>query len=311
MVYHHGITKSHGVPMRRLPPLNPLLAFEATSRHLSFTKAARELNVTQGAVSRQVAVLENYFGRSLFERHSNSIALTPSAAPYAGAINKVFGDLRAATEAYVAASARHTLTVKGYPLFLSHWLMPRLPQFAQQIPRIDVRLVAMSGASHVDFAKDRVDVGIRYGRGSWAGLESHCLFTDELLPVCTPALAGKLRLRQPKDLVGQVLLQTRDREADWLDWFALAGITSSRALERAMSFEDLGLVHQCTLDGIGIAIIQRPYVQDDLAARRLVVPFGPVLRRRLGYYLVYPTDRANVREIEAFRRWLLGTTDRT
>jgi LysR family glycine cleavage system transcriptional activator len=292
-------------PVRNLPPLNPLLAFEATSRHLSFTKAAQELNVTQGAVSRQVAVLEEFFGVPLFERHRNGIVLTRNATTFAAAVSQAFGDLRGAMEAYVAAAARPSLSVKAYTVFLNRWLMPRLPGFARQNPNIDVRLLGTSGASHVDFAKDRVDVGIRYGHGHWSDLNSHLLFRDELMPVCAPDLARRLRSTGPAGLAGQVLLQTHAREADWPDWLKLAGVPAGPALKRARLFEDLGIVYECALDGVGIAIMQHAYVRDDLAAGRLAAPFVPVLRRPLGYYLVYPTDRAGVPEIKLFRHWLL------
>lgn len=292
--------------LRRLPPLNPLLAFEVAARHLSFTKAARELNVTQGAVSRQIAVLEAFFGGTLFERRSNGLALTPNAATYAAELRSAFGEIRAATKAYVAGSASPVLTVKGYTLFLSRWLMPKLPEFNRRHPRINVRLVATSGASHVDFAHDSVDVGIRYGRGRWSGLASHLLFRDALVPVCTPALAETLRLRAPENLVSKVLLQTHARDKDWPDWFAAAGVGAPDALKRVKSFEDLGLVHRCALDGVGIAIVQQAYAQEDLDAGRLVVPCGPVLNRSLGYYLVYPANCSGVPKIAAFRGWLIS-----
>lgn len=291
--------------MRSLPPLNPLLAFEVAARHLSFTKAAHELNVTQGAVSRQIAVLEEYFGEPLFERRNNGLALTPNAAIYAAELRSAFDEIRNATKAYVAGSGSTVLTVKGYTLFLSRWLMPRLPEFSRRNPRINVRLVATSGASHVDFARDNVDVGIRYGRGRWSGLTSHLLFRDALVPVCAPTLVRTLDLRAPVDLAGKVLLQTYARDKDWPDWFAAAEIDVDGALACVRSFEDLGLVYRCALDGIGIAIVQQAYAQEDLDAGRLVVPCGPILDRSLGYYLVYPSNRTDVPKIASFRSWLV------
>lgn len=290
--------------MKRLPPLNPLLAFETAARHLSFTKAATELNVTQGAVSRRVASLEAFFGDRLFERHAGGITLTPRGAIYARQVNQAFDDLRSATRTYEAEATRPSLTIKGYPLLLNSWLMPMLPDFANRMPNVDVRLVGSSGASHVDFSIDEVDLGIRYGRGKWPGLKTSLLFRDELYPVCSPDMAKQEKLREPADLVGCNLLQTYAREQDWRDWCRLSNVPETEALQHVRSFEDLSLVHQCALEGTGIAIVQRAYIEADLASGRLVIPFEPVLMRELGYYLVCPLDRANVPEILSFTDWL-------
>jgi LysR family transcriptional regulator, glycine cleavage system transcriptional activator len=297
--------------MRPLPPLNALLTFEVASRHLSFTKASRELNVTQGAVSRQIAALEEYFGEPLFVRRNNGIALTAGAAEYAAALQAAFDKMRAATKSYVSAADRPVLTVKGYTLLLGNWLMPRLPAFNREYPRIDIRLIATSGASHVDFAKDAVDVGIRYGRGHWSGLNSHLLFRDELVPVCSPSLAKKEQLRSPQDLIGRTLLETHARSQDWPDWFATAGVSIDAKRGRTKSFEDLGLVHRCAVDGLGIALLQRAYIEEDLAAGRLIIPCESILARPLGYHLVYPSERAGVPKISSFRDWLLGLVAQT
>lgn len=291
--------------MRALPPLNPLLAFEAASRHLNFTKAAQELNVTQGAVSHQIAVLEDYFGTRLFERHSNRIDLTPNAALYAKALHAAFEDIRRATASYHATTSPHTtLTIKGYPLLLSRWLMPRLPAFSRQFPHIDVRLISISGASFADFEQQDIDVEVRYGWGHWRGLSSHLLFADQLVPVCAPALAEELALRGPQDLAGKTLLQTHARSNDWPDWFRCAGITSAAALRKVKSFEDLSIVHRFALESGGVAIMQRAYVEEDIREGRLVVVCEPVLQRDLGYYLVNPSNNDQDPKVRAFVDWL-------
>ncbi|HEX7813661.1 transcriptional regulator GcvA [Dyella sp.] len=293
--------------MRPLPPLNPLLAFEAASRHLNFTKAARELNVTQGAISHQIAVLEEYFDTRLFERKWNRIELTPGALAYAEVLQHAFEDMRRATAAFHAsASERTTLTIKGYPLFLSRWLTPRLSAFNRQFPHIDVRMVSVSGASLLDFEHQDIDVGIRYGRGRWKGLTSHLLLTDELVPVCTPELATRHKLRVARDLAGKTLLQTHARSSDWPDWFACAGIDDAVALRQVKSFEDLSLVHRLALEGAGIAIMQRVYAEEDVRQGRLVIPCDTVLTRELGYHLVNPVNNSREPKIRAFSEWLLA-----
>lgn len=290
--------------MKRLPPLNPLLAFETAARHLSFTKAAAELNITQGAVSRRVASLESFFGERLFERHAGGITLTSRGADYAVKVNRSFDGLRSASREYAMATTRATLTIKGYPLLLNSWLMPMLPDFADKSPNVDVRLVGSSGASHVDFSVDEVDLGIRYGRGKWRGLKTTLLFRDELYPVCSPGLVKIEKLNKPADLIGSSLLQTYARDHDWSDWCRLSDIDEADALKHVRSFEDLSLVHQFALEGSGIAILQRAYIEADLKSGRLVIPFKPVLRRDLGYYLVCPAERANVPEVKSFSEWL-------
>ena len=291
--------------MRQLPPLNPLMAFEAAARHLSFTKAAKELNVTQGAISRQVHALEAFFGAPLFDRRGRGIDLAASAKSYGAAVIHAFEELRAATNAYAMTSERSTLTLKGYALLLHRWLMPKLPDFKKQCPKIDVRLIGTSGASHVDFVKDGVDVGIRYGRGRWEGLTSHLLFRDELVPVCAPEFAVQHRLEAAEQVKDLVLLQTYARADDWTDWLKLT--RGKAAVSERLSFEDLSVVHRCALDGMGIAILQKCYVDEDFVSGRLVAPFETVLHRQVGYYLVYPTSRADVPEISAFRKWLMET----
>jgi len=284
------------------------MAFEAASRHLNFTKAARELNVTQGAISHQIAVLEDYFGARLFERKSNQLELAPNAAAYAEALQSAFDSMRRATASFCTAdSSRSTLTIKGYPLLLSRWLTPRLPAFSRQFPHIDVRLISISGASLFDFENHDIDIGIRYGSGHWRGLTSHLLFADALVPVCTQELAEKYDLRAPEDLAGKPLLQTHARANDWPDWFRCAGVANGSALREVMSFEDLGIVHRFAIEGSGIAILQKAYVEDDIRDGRLVVPCGPVLRRELGYHLVSPTNTGKTAKVREFSDWLLAS----
>jgi LysR family glycine cleavage system transcriptional activator len=295
--------------MRRLPPLNPLVAFEASSRCGSFTKAAHELSVTQGAVSRQIAVLEEFFGRQMFERRNKEIVLTAGAAAYAEAVQDAFEQLRAATDAYISVSATAPLTIKGYNLCLNRWLIPRLHDFSLRHRSIDVRLVATSGAVPADFAGGCIDVEIRHGAGAWPGLDAHLLFGEELIPVCAPVFARKMRLFNAADLVGKGILRTRSREDDWCEWARRAGLDVARLLSKARSLDSVQATYQSAIEGEGIALIQRTYLEADLASGRLVTPFGPVVRRCVGHYLVYPSERARVPQIMAFRDWILGVDD--
>jgi LysR family transcriptional regulator, glycine cleavage system transcriptional activator len=294
-----------------LPSLNALRAFEAAARHQSATGAARELGVTQGAISRQIAALEAAFDERLFVRSGGHIHLTPRAGAYAAAMTRFLDDVRDATDTFLDSYETRVVTVRGYLSFLNRWLLPRLPGFARREPSVSVRLLGASGAAHVDFSKDRADVGIRYGRGSWKGLTSHLLLQDDLIVVCAPVAARRARLKNPRDLARLPLLQSRARERDWTDWLRLGDAPDADRQMKIVTMEDLGVALQCALEGDGAAIVQRAYVVDELATGRLVAPFETALRRVAGYHLVYPNDRALSTEAVDFRDWLLTLSSST
>lgn len=289
---------------RRIPPLNPLRAFEAAASHESFTKAGFELHVTQGAVSRQVKALEAYLGFDLFERTATGVELNQSGKIYAAALTQAFDAIAQATDELVAARSHTVLTIRGYTTFLMRWLIPRLPDFQIKHPNIEVRLIA--AGDPVDFKRDNVDLGILYGNGRWKGLASDRLFCDELLPVCSPRLLradGASPLCDPADLAHQTLLHLNRRRRDWPDWLADSGHGGLLSSHNYF-FEDLGVVYQCAIAGMGVAMGQHAYVEDEIAAGRLIAPFGHILRRNEGYYLVCSQDRIEATKIAVFRDWL-------
>src|SRR5437870_1443632 len=191
----------------RLPSLNGLRAFEAAARHLSFTQAASELNVTQTAISHQIKRLEQELGVRLFVRQNRSLTLTPQAQDYLPGIRAAFNDLRLATDRLLRRDDDHVLTVSTLASLAAKWLLPRLTAFQEAHPGIDVRIT--TSTSLVDFQRDNVDAAIRYGRGQWQGLRADWLMADEVFPVCSPALLnGEKPLRRPQDLAGHTLLHT-------------------------------------------------------------------------------------------------------
>jgi LysR family glycine cleavage system transcriptional activator len=287
---------------RRLPPLNPLRAFEVAARHMSFTKAADEMNVTQGAVSRQVKALEDYLGFALFERTPKGLELSRNGRAYVGTLTESFERIARATDELITTRTHTILTIRGYTTFLVRWLIPLLPEFQVRHPNIEVRLV--SASDPVDFERDNVDIGIRYGYGRWSGLKSDLLFLDALVPVCSPALMQAVRLRTPEDLARSTLLHLNRRRDDWPDWLAGVGHNGLRAANN-LFLEDLGVVHQCAMAGMGVAVAQQAYIHGDLAGGKLVAPFDFVLHRPKGYFLVCPKDRADTTKILTFRNWLL------
>lgn len=286
---------------RGLPPLNPLRAFEAAARHRSFTLAAKELGVTQGAVSRHVRALEDRLGFALFDRTAGGLELLPGSRPFAATVSEAFGRILAATESLIATHAHAVLVVRGYTTFLTRWLIPRLPGFQDLHPDVDVRLV--SGSTPIDFDREPVDVAVRYGRGRWRGCRADLLFVDELLPVCRPGYLDACGATAADPFGAATLLHHNLRPSDWADWFEASG-QPAPARGRARYFEDLGIIYESARAKLGIAMGQRVYVEDDLKAGDLVAPFATLLRRPLGYYLVSRDDRAELPKVRAFRDWL-------
>jgi LysR family glycine cleavage system transcriptional activator len=195
---------------RRLPPLNALKAFEAAARHLSFTRAAEELFVTQAAISHQIKALEEYLGIKLFRRKNRSLLLTEEGQSYFLDIKDIFASISEATDKLLARSAKGALTVSLQPSFAIQWLVPRLVKFSERHPDIDVRIKAVD--MDEGSLTDDVDVAIYYGRGNWPGLRSDKLHTEYLIPVCSPLLlTGPKPLRTPDDLTRHTLLHDTSR----------------------------------------------------------------------------------------------------
>ena len=290
--------------MARLPSLNGLRAFEVAARHLSFTQAANELNVTQTAVSHQIKRLEDEIGLKLFVRKNRTLALTPAAKDYLPGVRAAFQDLRLATERLMRRDDDHVLSVSTLASLAAKWLLPRLSGFQREHPEIDVRLTTSTAL--VDFVRDDVDAAIRFGRGPWPGLRADRLMTGELLPVCSPALASSDKpLRTPKDLTRHVLLHSDGFQDDWRLWLTAAGVEVDLSKNHALTFDLSFMTIQAAIDGLGIAISRRSFVENDIAAGRLVVPFDIVLSSDAGFYFVCPEANAGRPKIAAFRDWLL------
>jgi LysR family glycine cleavage system transcriptional activator len=291
----------------RLPSLNGLRAFEAAARHMSFTAAAGELNVTQTAISHQIRRLEEELGVRLFLRQNRSLALTAEAKEYLPGIRAAFNDLRLATDRLKRKDSDRVLTVSTLASFAAKWLLPRLSTFQQAHPDIDVRIT--SSTSLVDFRHDDVDAAIRYGRGHWPGLRADWLTADELFPVCSPALLkGDRPLRCPQDLAHHTLLHTSGGyDDDWRLWLTAAGLPPDISKQRGLSFDLILMTVQAAIDGLGIALGRTSYVEGDIAKGRLVVPFKFALPADAGFYLVSPQARAESAKLAAFRQWLLAS----
>jgi LysR family glycine cleavage system transcriptional activator len=291
----------------RLPSLNGLRAFEAAARHLSFTNAASELNVTQTAISHQIRRLEEELGTKLFVRQNRALALTPKAKEYLPGIRAAFNDLRLATDRLLRRDDDHVLTISTLASLAAKWLLPRLSAFQEAHPGIDVRITTSTGL--VDFRSGDVDAAIRYGRGNWAGLRADWLMADEMFPVCSPALLqGGKPLRCPEDLANFTLLHSSGGyDDDWRLWLTAAGLPANISKQPGLTFDLILMTVQAAIDGIGVAMGRTSYVQADIAKRRLVVPFKIALPTDAGFYLVSPEAKADPPKLRAFRQWLIAS----
>ena len=290
-----------------LPPLAALRAFEAAARHLSFTRAADELHVTQTAISHQIRGLEERLGVRLFRRLPRGLVLTDEAQRYLPGLRDAFARLEAATAELLARRTGGTLTASVLPSFAAKWLVPRLGRFRAANPDIDLRI---STSQHlVDFAREDVDIGLRMGRGHYPGLRVDRLFGETLVPVCSPALlAGEPPLRRPQDLKHHVLLH-EDDETGWRLWLELAGVEDVD-VSHGLTFTDAAMGVQAAAEGQGVALGRTALAAWDIAAGRLVRPFDVSMPHDLAYYLVCPEASAERPRIAAVRAWLLGEAAR-
>ena len=284
--------------MRRLLFLNGIKAFEAAARGGSFAAAGAELNVSAAAVSRMVHLLEQRLGVALFERKANRLVTTAAGRAYQSGLTPIFDALASLTAQVTAPSGVRVLTIGVGPTFAMKWLIPRLADFRKQEPDIDVRIT--TGGAAVPFGEDW-SCGIKLGGGEWPGLIAEPLFAADLLPVCAPRLANTLK--RPADLKGPTLLRVAHSPDDWPSWLEAAG--TARLTARGTEFEFYGQALQAAVDGLGIAMGIRPYIDDDLAAGRLVAPFALTVPKGMRWYLVYRSFQTGQRDFAAFRRWIM------
>ena len=283
--------------MRRLLFLNGIRAFEAAARSGSFAAAGSELNVSAAAISRMVHLLEQRLGVALFERKANRLALTSAGRAYQSGLTPIFDALASLTAQVTSPCALRVLTIGVGPTFAMRWLIPRLADFRQEQPDIEVRITA--GGALAPFGDDW-SCGIKLGDGAWPGLVAEPLFAADLMPVCAPRLAAALK--QPSDLKGPSLLRVAHASEDWPLWLKAA--SAMRVNARGAEFQYYGQALQAAVDGLGVAMGIRPYIDDDLAAGRLVAPFALAVPKGMRWYLVYRSSQSEQRDFAAFRRWI-------
>jgi len=286
---------------RRLPPLSTLPSFEAAARHLSFSKAAEELHVTHGAVSRAIRHLEDQLGARLFVRGTRSVKLTPAGSTFAAEVRDALDRLAAAARAASVQDASNVLNVSTLDAFASKWLVPRLFRFRRVCGDIDVRL--STSEKLANFVSDNIDIAVRYGRGRYPGVTAELLMEDEAFPVCSPKLLeGPHPLRTPQDLKHHTLIHD-DFHIDWATWLRAAGIEGVDP-HRGPAFYSSEHALQAAIQGEGVVLGRGPLVRDDLVKGVLVRPFALSLPAELAYYVAYLPRALQDPKVKAFRDWL-------
>lgn len=282
-------------------PLNALRAFEASARHLSFTKAAIELCVTQAAISHQVKGLEARLGAALFRRLPRGLALTDEGLALLPSVRESFDRLDDTLARFEGGRVTEVLSVGVVGTFAVGWLLPRLPAFREAHPFVDLRL--FTNNNRADLAGEGLDCAIRFGDGAWHGTEAAPLFAAPMSPLCAPALAE--RLLEPRDLFAETLLRSY-RAADWPDWFAAAGLSPPPI--RGPVFDSSWVMVEAAIQGLGVALAPPNMFSRDLAQGRLVRPFDIEVGTGR-YWLTWLKSKAPSPALKAFLAWLaaLGT----
>ncbi|HWM80574.1 MAG TPA: transcriptional regulator GcvA [Pseudolabrys sp.] len=304
---------------RRLPSPVALRAFEVAARHLSFTAAAAEMNVTQGAISRHVKFLEGYLGLQLFRRLPRALELTPEGQSYYTAMHEAFDIMERATRRLIHSREDRILTLSVLPTLAMNWIIPELPSFNARYPSIDVRL--QTSILPADFQSE-IDIAIRVGRHSdrlmkpnkaridltmvqdWNGLDAEFLMPDFIVAVCSPSLLeGEAPLQEPGDIKRFPLLQTTNRIHAWADWGRALDVPDLDVTS-GTGFAHFFMTLEAARAGLGVACVPTVLVRDDLDAGRLVAPFPQNVESEGSYYLIYRKHEANLDKVRFAREWL-------
>lgn len=292
---------------RNLPSLNAMRTFEAVARLNSFTLAATELNVTQSATSRMVRSLEEYLDVALFVRQSRRIELTDQGRFYNALIREALDRLEAGTiEMMSTRDGKGTLTIGMLPTFGTRWLVPRLAAFQEEYPDSALNIVSSDG--DLDFTKERIDVAIRFGYGNWPDTIADPLMGEEVLVVCSPKLAQAQPLNSFDDLKHHRLIQHSTRPHSWEHWLVAVGATRDD-LHWGLQFEHFFMIIEAALHGLGVALLPRFLIEDEIRDGSLVAPFPDRVAGPGAYYIVTTVAKSELPRVKLFRKWLLSQTD--
>jgi LysR family transcriptional regulator, glycine cleavage system transcriptional activator len=291
----------------QLPPPNSLVTFEAAARHLSFTAAADELRVTQAAVSRQIRLLEDHLGVTLFNREHRALKLTEFGERLYQSVEQGLGQIARVATAIRREESSADVTIASSVTFASYWLMSRIAQYRAQFPEVDIQLVA--SARTRDLTGSGIDLAIRYGRGLWPGYRAHYLFGNDVFPVCSPTyLERHGPLNALADLKDARLLHLAKFDRNWVTWsswfeeFGLGELPPTRGL----LFDNYMVLIHAAIRGEGVALCGGRLAEDLIRRQELLRPFSTALRSEFTFFLVEPADRHLRRTVRHFRDWLLA-----
>ncbi|MCW4153287.1 LysR substrate-binding domain-containing protein [Halomonas sp. 18H] len=284
--------------MSALPPLLWLQAFESAARTLSFTAAGNELGVTQAAISQRIRLLEDRLGQKLFVRHARSLTLTPAGQAWLPSIHDAFARISEGTSEVFGMTLEQPVTLRATPVIQQVWLAPRLIQLHHRHPKLSLRLVSAIWPD--DFGPEGADIEIRYGRGDWSGVEMYPLGDEQLLPVCTPAIAATLGA--PSDLAGHTLLHAVGFGVGWPGWLQTAGVSHVEEQCHALTCDNQVMTLALASQGGGVALTHRRLLEqrDDLVA-----PFSVSVPSEERFWLVRPSRRIVSEDAETVWQWLI------
>jgi len=286
----------------KIPNMSALLAFEAAARHESFTHAAKELFLTESAISRQIATLESNLGVRLFVRSKQRVMLTRAGRLYGTQVRRALENLDRDTLSIIAhGGGGGYLELAVLPTFASQWLIPRMKDFNDRNPNVRINMGIRTDL--FSFEESHFEAAIHYGKPTWPGTSSDYLFGEEVVPVCAPSLLAK-RIRKPHELLNYPLLHSTTRPDAWSRWFANLGVEDNATMQ-GVRYELHSMLISAAAAGLGIALVPKFFVDEQLMQLGLVIPFAATAVEESAYYLVYPTELSHGKPLELFRTWLL------
>ncbi|WP_248765651.1 LysR family transcriptional regulator [Pseudomonas protegens] len=288
---------------RKIPSTTALISFEAAARHESFTKAAQELSLTQGAVCRQIASLEEFLGLELFRRSRRGVKLTEAGLSYSRRVATQLDAVERDTLSVMGQQGANVIELAVVPTFGTQWLLPRLKDFQQQHPEVTVNLT--NRTRPFLFADTPFDAAIYFGDADWSGTQSHWLMGENPMPVCSPAMLGKQRELSAEAIAELPLLQQTTRPYAWRQWFNSQQLNIPRDMT-GPRYELFSMLAQAAMHDMGIALIPPFLIQRELAEKRLVIANPQALSSIKAYYLMIPERKVESASLRAFRDWLVN-----
>lgn len=288
---------------RKIPSTTALISFEAAARHESFTKAAQELSLTQGAICRQIASLEEFLGVELFRRSRRGVKLTEAGLSYSRRVATQLDAVERDTLSVMGQQGANVIELAVVPTFGTQWLLPRLKDFQQRHPEVTVNLT--NRTRPFLFADTDFDAAIYFGDADWSGTESHRLMGENPMPVCSPTLLGKKTNLTPTEIAELPLLQQTTRPYAWRQWFNSQNLNIPRDMT-GPRYELFSMLAQASMHDMGIALIPPFLIQRELAEKRLVIANAQAMSSIKAYYLMIPERKVESASLKAFRDWLVN-----